>query len=127
MVLSEESFEVTVLVAVILAGIARTIIPFLAKKQDDTAVGIEPRKFALSYVITAVVSTVPVLIGSLLLLPTILPQIQNTGSNLMIFITAFGLAYTVNDIVNRSVSTNLIRVVDSASLPVQPGQPITPK
>lgn len=109
MVLTEETFEITILIAVILAGLARTLIPYLAKKQDDTAAGLDPRDFSLSYVITAVISAIPVLVGSLLLLPTILPIVQNTGSNLMIFITAFGLAYTVNDVVNRSISTNLMR------------------
>lgn len=115
MVLSTDNFEITVLIAVILAAAARTLIPYIAKIQDDNAAGTTPRKFSMSYVITAVVSIIPVLVGSILLLPTILPQIQNTGSLLTIFITAFGLSYTVNDIVNRSVSPTLIKAVDSGT------------
>lgn len=113
-----DSFEITVLIAVILAGIARTVIPYLAKRQDDSTTGNPIRPFSLSYVITAIVSTVPVLVGSLLLLPTILPMVPNNGTVLMIFITAFGLSYTVNDIVNRSISASI-----SLPSPVQSVQP----
>src|SRR4051812_25221006 len=103
MSLEEGSFQATVFVAVIFAGIARTLIPYLSKRQEDIQSGLKPRPFTFSYVITAVLGTVPVLIGSILLLPIVLPQISNTGTQLMVFITAFGLAYATTDVVNRNL------------------------
>ena len=108
MVLDTGSFEATVLAAVVLAGAARTIIPYLAKRQSDLSNGQDPRPFSWSYIITAILGVVPVAVGAILLLPTVLPQVQNSGSQLMVFITAFGLAYATTDIVNRNVSSQLI-------------------
>lgn len=101
-------FEATVLAAVVLAGAARTVIPYLAKRQSDLSNGITPRPFSVSYIVTAILGVVPVAVGAILLLPTILPNVQNNGSQLMVFITAFGLAYATTDIVNRNVSSQLI-------------------
>lgn len=102
-------FEATVLAAVVLAGAARTVIPYLAKRQSDLSNGIVPRPFSVSYIITAILGVVPVAVGAILLLPTILPQVQNNGgSQLMVFITSFGLAYATTDIVNRNVSSQLV-------------------
>lgn len=105
MVLDTGTFEATVLTAVVLAGAARTVIPYLSKRQGDISSGIDPRPFSISYIITAILGVVPVAVGAILLLPTILPQVQNGGSQLMVFITAFGLAYATTDLVNRNVST----------------------
>lgn len=104
MVLDEGIFTGTVLVAVILASAARTIIPWLAKRQSDITAGLEPRPFSLTYLMTAAIGAVPVLVGAILLLPTILPQLQNNGTQLMVFVTGFGLAYAATDLVNRNVS-----------------------
>jgi hypothetical protein len=109
MVLDTGAFEATVLAAVVLAGAARIVIPYLAKRQGDISAGVDPRPFSISYIITGILGIVPVAIGSILLLPTILPQVQNNGSQLMVFITAFGLAYATTDIVNRNVSTLLVQ------------------
>lgn len=103
MVLDNTSFEITVFVAVILAGLARTLIPFLSKRQADIAAGLEPRPFTYSYVTTALLATVPVLVGAVLLLPLVLPQVNNSGSQITIFVLAFGIAYTANDLVNRNL------------------------
>lgn len=105
MVLDTNTFEVTVFIAVILAGAARTIIPFLSKRQSDIAAGLEPRKFTYSYVTTALLGTVPVLVGAILLLPLVMPQVNNSGSQITIFVLAFGIAYTTNDLVNRNLPT----------------------
>src|ERR1041385_6609909 len=104
-VLDQGAFEATVLVAVVLAGAARTIIPYLSKRQGDVSAGVDPRPFSWSYIITALLGIIPVAVGAILLLPTILPQVSNGGSQLMVFITAFGLAYATTDLVNRNVST----------------------
>lgn len=104
MVLDDAVYTGTVLVAVILASAARTIIPWLAKRQDDITAGLEPRPFSLAYVMTAAIGAVPVLVGAILILPTVLPQIQNNGTQLMVFITGFGLAYAATDLVNRNIS-----------------------
>lgn len=105
MVLDTGSFQFTVLVAVILAGAARTIIPFLSKRQSDIAAGLEPRKFTYSYITTALLGVIPVFVGAILLLPIILPQVINTGSQLIVFITSFGIAYATTDLVNRNLPT----------------------
>lgn len=120
MVLDNTSFEITVFVAVILAGLARTLIPYLSKRQSDVAAGLEPRPFTLSYVTTALLATVPVLVGSVLLLPIVLPQVNNAGSQITIFVLAFGIAYTANDLVNRNLPTqgvvtnNILKRVNAA-------------
>src|SRR5689334_19476673 len=93
------AFEATVLVAVILAGAARTLIPYLSKRQGDISAGVDPRPFSWNYIITGLLGIIPVAVGSVLLLPTILPQVSTGGSQLMVFITAFGLAYTTTDLV----------------------------
>lgn len=98
------AFEATVLVAVVLAGAARTLIPYLSKRQADLSAGIEPRPFSWAYILTGVLGIIPVAVGASLLLPTILPQVPTGGSQLMVFITSFGLAYATTDIVNRNVS-----------------------
>jgi len=105
MVLDPGAFEGTVLAGVILAGIARTLIPYLAKRAADDAAGIQPRPFSIGYIITGALAIIPVAVGSVLLLPTILPSITNGGTQLMVFVTAFGLAYATTDLVNRNVST----------------------
>jgi|SRR5690348_1878785 uncharacterized membrane protein len=105
MVLDSGAFEGTVLAGVILAGAARTLIPYLAKRQADLTAGLDPRPFSLSYIITGVLGIIPVAVGATLLLPTILPQVSAGGSQLMVFVTSFGLAYATTDIVNRNVST----------------------
>lgn len=99
------AFEATVLAAVVLAGAARTLIPYLSKRQADLSAGIQPRPFSWAYIITGVLGIVPVAVGAILLLPTILPQVPTGGSQLMVFITSFGLAYATTDIVNRNVSS----------------------
>lgn len=115
MALDQGAFEATVLAAVVLAGAARIVIPYLSKRQADLAAGIEPRPFSVSYIITGILGVVPVAVGAILLLPTVLPEVQNTGSQLMVFITAFGLAYATTDLVNRNVSTSAIPGVTTAS------------
>ena len=106
MVLDPLSFQSTVLVAVILAAAARTIIPYLAKRQADIQNGVAPRPFTFSYVITAFLGSVPVFVGAIMLLPIVLPQVSNEGTQLMVFVTAFGLAYATTDLVNRNLPTS---------------------
>jgi len=115
MVLDSGAFEITVLAAVILAGTARIVIPYLSKRQADLSAGLEPRPFSWSYIITGILGVVPVAVGAILLLPTILPSVPNTGSQLMVFITAFGLAYATTDLVNRNVSTVSIPGITTTS------------
>jgi hypothetical protein len=105
MVLDPSAFQGTVISGVILAGIARTLIPYLAKRSADDAAGVTPRPFSIGYIITGALAIIPVAVGATLLLPTILPNITNGGTQLMVFVTAFGLAYASTDLVNRNVST----------------------
>ena len=105
MVLDQSAFEGTVLAAVILAGTARILIPYLAKRAADDAAGVPPRPFSIGYIITGALAIIPVAVGAVLLLPTILPVVPNNGTLLTVFVAAFGLAYATTDIVNRNVST----------------------
>jgi hypothetical protein len=105
MVLDPSAFEGTVLAGVILAGIARTLIPYLAKRSADDAAGVPPRPFSIGYIITGALAIIPVAVGAVLILPTVLPIVPNNGTQLMVFIGAFGLAYATTDLVNRNVST----------------------
>lgn len=107
MVLDPGAFQATVLAGAILAGIARILIPYLAKRAADDAAGVPPRPFSIGYIITGALAVIPVAVGAILLLPSILPQVaaQNNGTLLMVFVGAFGLSYATVDTVNRQVST----------------------
>jgi|SRR5690349_16603088 len=105
MVLDPSAFQGTVIAGVILAGIARTLIPYLAKRSADDAAGVPPRPFSIGYIITGALAIIPVAVGAVLILPTILPLVPNNGTQLMVFVGAFGLAYATTDLVNRNVST----------------------
>ena len=105
MPLDQTMFEITVLMGVGLAGAARTVIPYLAKRQGDVSEGRDPRPFSWAYVATALLAVIPVAVGTILLFPVVLPQVANSGTPLMIFATSFGLGYAATDIVNRNVST----------------------
>jgi|SRR5690349_7139891 len=117
------AFEATVLVAAFVAGAARTLIPYLSKRQGDISSGVDPRPFSWSYIRTGLLGVIPVAVGSILLLPTILPQVPTGGSQLMVFVTAFGLAYTTTDLVNRNVSTLTTQIPVTKATQAQIEQP----
>lgn len=96
--------ELIVLIAAVLAVLVRTAVPFLRKAKEAADDGKE-LKFDRKYIYTLLLSGVGSVVGGILLFPSLINQIPDGASGLMIFASIFGIAYASNDILNDIVAT----------------------